>query len=98
MGPFVAVFCCLSRSAGVFDFLEMEDGDRDKITKFSKAQMSNVAKVCNAYPNIEVNYEVEDEDEIAGAQPRPPNPPARPPARLLAAGSYDSSKRRPPAR
>ena len=26
--------------------------------------MSDIAKVCNAYPNIEVNYEVEDEDEI----------------------------------
>merc|ERR1712127_308620 len=53
---------------GVFDLMEMEDDDRSQLLEkdgsFSAAQMSDVAKVCNAYPNIEVNYEVEDEDEI----------------------------------
>ena len=53
---------------GLFDLMEMEDADRAKLLEkdggFSAAQMSDIAKVCNAYPNIEVNYEVEDEDEI----------------------------------
>ena len=53
---------------GVFDLMEMEDDDRSQLLekdgKFSAAQMSDIAKVCNAYPNIEVNYEVEDEDEV----------------------------------
>ena len=52
---------------GVFDLMEMEDDDRSKLLeeegRMSSAQMSDIAKVCNAYPNIEVNYEVEDADE-----------------------------------
>ena len=53
---------------GVFDLMEMEDDDRSKLLeeegRMSSAQMSDIAKVCNAYPNIEVNYEVEDADEV----------------------------------
>jgi pre-mRNA-splicing helicase BRR2 len=53
---------------GVFDLMEMEDEDRSQLLEkdggLSAAQLSDIAKVCNTYPNIEVQYDVEDADEI----------------------------------
>lgn len=28
-------------------------------------QMADIARFCNAYPNVEVNYAIEDEDEVS---------------------------------
>lgn len=51
----------------VFDLLEMDDDLRNSVLKMSVSKLSNVAMFCNAYPNIEVNYELEvDGDVIAG--------------------------------
>jgi len=46
------------------DILDMEDDDWDKVLKLSPARMQDVAIFCNNYPDIEVNFEVEDEDEL----------------------------------
>ncbi|XP_017773161.1 PREDICTED: putative U5 small nuclear ribonucleoprotein 200 kDa helicase [Nicrophorus vespilloides] len=48
----------------VFDIMELEDEDRSKLLQLSDAQMADVAKFCNRYPNIEMSYEVLDKEKI----------------------------------
>lgn len=49
----------------VFDLMELEDEDRSKILNtLSTAQLSDVARFCNRYPNIELQYEIENKDRI----------------------------------
>jgi len=48
----------------VFDLMELEDADRDEILQMDNAKLSAVAAACNAYPNIDLTYEVEDKDDI----------------------------------
>merc|ERR1712086_931134 len=48
----------------VFDLMELEDADRDSILQMSNAQLSQVAAVCNSYPNIDLNYEVQEPEDI----------------------------------
>lgn len=53
----------------IFDVMDMEDDDRNELLGLSTAKMADVAKFCNRYPNIELNYEVEDKENIhAGEQ------------------------------
>ena len=49
----------------IFDVMEMEDEDRNSMLQFSEAQMADVARFCNRYPNIELTYEVQDKDSIS---------------------------------
>lgn len=44
--------------------MELEDEDRSKLLQLSDAQMADVARFCNRYPNIELSYEVLNKDEI----------------------------------
>ncbi|XP_065353810.1 U5 small nuclear ribonucleoprotein 200 kDa helicase [Cloeon dipterum] len=56
---------CLSKEVEtVFDIMELEDDARSKLLQLSDAQMVDVARFCNRYPNIEMNYEVLDKDDI----------------------------------
>ncbi|GLV40316.1 Brr2 U5 snRNP complex subunit [Carabus blaptoides fortunei] len=48
----------------VFDIMELEDDDRSKLLQLTDAQMADVARFCNRYPNIEMSYEVLDNDRI----------------------------------
>ncbi|KAM4746825.1 U5 small nuclear ribonucleoprotein 200 kDa helicase [Rhinophrynus dorsalis] len=48
----------------VFDIMEMEDEDRTELLQLSDAQMADVARFCNRYPNIELSYEVAEKDSI----------------------------------
>ena len=50
----------------MFDVMDMEDDDRNALLSFSDAQMGDVARFCNRYPNIELNYTLMDEDNIVG--------------------------------
>ena len=45
--------------------MEMEDEERNTILSFSEAQMADVARFCNRYPNIELTYEVQDKESIS---------------------------------
>ena len=45
--------------------MEMEDEDRNSMLQLSEAQMADVARFCNRYPNIELTYEVQDKDSIS---------------------------------
>lgn len=49
----------------IFDIMEMEDEDRNKLLQLSDIQMADVARFCNRYPNIELTFEVQDKDRIA---------------------------------
>lgn len=44
--------------------MEMEDEDRTALLQLSDAQMADVARFCNRYPNIELSYEVAEKDNI----------------------------------
>lgn len=48
----------------VFDIMELEDDDRSRLLQLSDAQMADVARFCNRYPNIGMSREVADKDKI----------------------------------
>ena len=53
----------------VFDIIEMENDERDELLKMDEGQMTDVAKFCNRYPNIEMNHEVVDPEEAQTGSP-----------------------------
>lgn len=53
----------------VFDILTLEDEVRDDLLRLPNEKMADVAVFCNNYPNIEVSYQVQDEDEITTGDP-----------------------------
>uniref|UniRef100_A0A673C9P5 U5 small nuclear ribonucleoprotein 200 kDa helicase n=1 Tax=Sphaeramia orbicularis TaxID=375764 RepID=A0A673C9P5_9TELE len=53
----------------IFDIMEMEDDDRTALLQLSDAQMADVARFCNRYPNIELSYEVAEKDNIKSGSP-----------------------------
>lgn len=56
---------CLQKIETVFDLMDLEDDDRGKLLDgLSAIQVSDVARFCNRYPNIELAYEVESKDKI----------------------------------
>ncbi|KOB68346.1 Pre-mRNA-splicing helicase BRR2 [Operophtera brumata] len=46
----------------VFDVMELEDNARAKLLQLSPTEMADVARFCNRYPNVELNYEWQVED------------------------------------
>lgn len=48
----------------MFDVMELEDDDRNRLLQLTDAQMADVAKFCNRYPNIDMSYEVQDKDKL----------------------------------
>ena len=48
----------------VFDIMELEDDDRTRLLQLSDAQIADVARFCNRYPNIEMSFEVAERDNI----------------------------------
>lgn len=53
----------------VFDILEMEDDDRNILLGLSAEQMADVARFCNRYPNIELTYDVQEQDNLRVGTP-----------------------------
>jgi pre-mRNA-splicing helicase BRR2 len=49
----------------IYDLVDMEDDARAELLQMSGTQMEEVASACNRYPNIEVSYEIADQDEVA---------------------------------
>ena len=45
--------------------MEMEDDDRNSLLQMTEAQMADVARFCNRYPNIELTYEVQEKESIS---------------------------------
>ncbi|KAJ3102694.1 DEIH-box ATPase [Phlyctochytrium bullatum] len=50
----------------VVDLLDMEDEDREKCLQVNQRQMVEVANYCNRYPNVDLNFEVGEEEAAAG--------------------------------
>lgn len=44
--------------------MELEDSERARILQLNDSQMADVARFCNRYPNIELNFEVLEKDDI----------------------------------
>jgi pre-mRNA-splicing helicase BRR2 len=61
----VAKRCEKAGVESVFDLMDMEDDERTELLKMPPAQLADVARVCNRYPNIDVAHEVVDADEVA---------------------------------
>lgn len=45
--------------------MEMQDEDRIALLQLSTSKLSDVARFCNRYPNIEISYEIADKDDIS---------------------------------
>merc|ERR1711902_65162 len=52
----------------VFDIMELEDEERNKLLNMNDSQMADVARFCNRYPNIELTYDVLDKDDLSSGQ------------------------------
>eukprot|EP00962_Isochrysis_galbana_P035015 scaffold11932_cov161-Isochrysis_galbana.AAC.2 len=50
----------------VFDLMDMEDEDRQALLQMSPAQLADVARVANAYPNVDVPHQVGLPPVLAG--------------------------------
>jgi len=61
----IAKKCAAAEIETIFDLMDMDDDKRDALLDFTPAQLAEVARVCNRYPNIDLNYEIEDADEVA---------------------------------
>jgi len=62
---------CQSRKIdSIFDLLDLEDPDRRDLLQMTNKQLADVAQVCNAYPNIEVDYSLEgvDKDNVPAGE------------------------------
>ena len=50
--------------SSVFDILELEDDVRNRLLQLSDGQMADVARFCNRYPSINLDYQVLDSDNL----------------------------------
>merc|ERR1719253_637845 len=48
----------------VFDLMDLEDEERNQVLQMSNAQVAAVAAACNAYPNIDLDFAVQEADDI----------------------------------
>ena len=56
--------CFAQKIESIFDVMEMEDDDRNELLSLSDAQMADIARFCNKYPNIEMSFNVQEKDSI----------------------------------
>ncbi|XP_018491321.2 DExH-box ATP-dependent RNA helicase DExH12 [Raphanus sativus] len=48
----------------VFDFVEMEDEERQELLKMDDTKLLDIARFCNRFPNIDLSYEVVGGEEV----------------------------------
>ena len=53
----------------MFDIMELEDEERNKLLNMSDVEMADVARFCNRYPNIELAYDVLDKEGLQSGKP-----------------------------
>ncbi|ORY79259.1 Sec63 Brl domain-domain-containing protein [Leucosporidium creatinivorum] len=61
--------CAKADVKSVYDIMELEDDQRNELLQMDAKQMREVARVCNAYPSIELSHEVEDPEELSAGSP-----------------------------
>ncbi|KAJ3514868.1 hypothetical protein NLJ89_g2119 [Agrocybe chaxingu] len=59
--------CDVAGIKSVYDIMEMEDDDRNKLLQMTPAQMRDVATFVNSYPTLDVNHELVKGEYTAGA-------------------------------
>ena len=52
----------------VFDFAEMEDDERRELLQMSDEQLLDIARFCNRFPNIDMTYEVLENDNVRAGE------------------------------
>lgn len=52
-----------------FDIMGLEDEERDRLLDMPQSKMGDVANFCNAFPNVEMGFEVEDSDDVTAGDP-----------------------------
>ncbi len=52
-----------------FDIMGLEDEERDRLLDMPQSKMADVANFCNAFPNVEMTFDVQDSDEITAGDP-----------------------------
>ncbi|XKL59609.1 hypothetical protein PGB90_000625 [Kerria lacca] len=67
--PEIIKRCAEKSVETVFDIMELEDEDRIKLLQLTDAQMADVARFCNRYPNIELNFEILNKESIIPGAP-----------------------------
>ena len=53
----------------VFDLMEMEDDQRTELLHMTPNQLAAVAGFVNKYPNIDINFEIEDPENVVAKAP-----------------------------
>jgi len=61
--------CNENKIDSIFDIMEMEDEERNGLLQLSEAEMVDVARFCNRYPNIEMTFEIQDKDKLSSGSP-----------------------------
>ncbi|GMY20968.1 DExH-box ATP-dependent RNA helicase DExH12-like [Fagus crenata] len=52
----------------VFDLVEMEDDERRELLQMSDQQLLDIAQFCNRFPNIDMTYEVLENDNVRAGE------------------------------
>ncbi|XP_071957394.1 U5 small nuclear ribonucleoprotein 200 kDa helicase-like [Antedon mediterranea] len=61
--------CTEHNIESIFDIMEMENDERNELLHLTDAQMADVARFCNRYPNIELSYVVQDKNNLESGSP-----------------------------
>jgi len=61
--------CAEKKIESVIDLSEVDDKVRNDVLRLSDKELKDVAKACNRYPNIELNFEVQDTEEVTSGSP-----------------------------
>ncbi|CAL1708451.1 unnamed protein product [Somion occarium] len=65
--PDVIARCKAAGIESVYDIMEMEDDQRNKLLQMDARQMRDVATFVNSYPTLDVNFELAKGDYTAGS-------------------------------
>lgn len=52
----------------VSDLVEMEDDEREALLAMSPEQVADVARVCNRFPSIDLNFRVVDGTDVTAGE------------------------------
>ena len=52
----------------VFDLVEMEDDGRRDLLQMSDAQLLDIARFCNRFPNIDLAYDILQSDDVSARE------------------------------
>jgi len=53
----------------VFDILSLDDDIRNNLLQLPEDKMADVAVFCNNYPNVEISFQVQDQDDVTSGEP-----------------------------